>query len=137
MKYNKRSKIPEINVTPLVDVMLVLLVIFMAVLPSLHNRVDVQLPKITYSKSKPENCNDYICISISATKISINNTALSLEQVQQELKLKKNENKKVVIEADKNLRYEVLFALLDAIKAAGICEIGLIGIQEEKCMAKM
>jgi biopolymer transport protein TolR len=118
----------DINVTPLCDVMLVLLIIMMIVAPLLQQGVSVQLPQATNTTDKPET-QDQTVVAISASK----DLYLNAKPVREgELATKVSElleNKKekiVVIRADKDVAYSAVMAAMDQLRQAGVEDIGLI-----------
>jgi biopolymer transport protein ExbD len=118
----------DINVTPLVDVMLVLLIIMMLVAPMLNQGVSVKLPVATHSTEKPQT-DDQTVIAIAANK-SIYLKAKPVNQ--SELASKVNEilenklQKIVLISADQDVDYGTVMAVMDQLRQAGIEDIGLI-----------
>jgi biopolymer transport protein ExbD len=130
----KNNRLPDINITPLVDVMLVLLVIFMAVAPSMHSDVEVRVPKVQYSSNKDAiKKEDLIKISIGndngLIKLFVNEKQVTENEIVNEL-TKFPKNLYILLKADKNLRYEQVYKILDLLKAAGYSNIALVGIQE-------
>ena len=118
----------DINVTPLVDVMLVLLIIMMLIAPMLNEGVAVQLPVASNTKDKPST-QDQTVIAIAANK----DVYLNAKFVQRgELATKVTElleNKKekiVLIKADKEVEYGAVMNAMDELRQAGIEDIGLI-----------
>jgi len=127
-KGNKRNKLAEINVTPLVDVMLVLLVIFMAVSPSMHSDVDVKVPVIRYVKNVPAgDKKNLLTIVISQTQLFINEKAIADSSIGDELQ-HYDKNLVVFLKADERLSYKRVFEILDLVKAAGFYNIALVGL---------
>ena len=130
----KRNKtISQINVTPMVDVMLVLLVIFMITAPLLKVGVPVNLPK-TKAKALPE---DQTPLSITINKeekIFVQNTEISLEKLIPKLiSISKNRNdRKIFIRADKVLPYGKVVEVMAIITSAGFNKIALITDFETK-----
>jgi biopolymer transport protein ExbD len=118
----------DINVTPLCDVMLVLLIIMMIVAPLLQQGVSVKLPTASNTVDKPET-QDQTVIAIAANKAMY----LNAKPVQEgELASKINElleNKKekiVLIKADEDVEYGAVMAAMDQLRQAGIEDIGLV-----------
>ena len=118
----------DINVTPLVDVMLVLLIIMMLIAPMLNEGVSVQLPQAGNTKDKPST-QDQTVIAIAANK----DVYLNAKFVQRgELTSKVNElledkkEKIVLIKADKEVEYGAVMNVMDELRQAGIEDIGLI-----------
>ena len=124
----KRNKtISQINVTPMVDVMLVLLVIFMITAPLLKVGVPINLPK-TKAKALPE---DQTPLSITINKeerIFVQNTEISLEKLIPKLiSISKNRNdRKIFIRADKVLSYGKVVEVMAIITSAGFNKIALV-----------
>ena len=118
----------DINVTPLVDVMLVLLIIMMLVAPMLQQGVSVKLPTAVNTVDKPE-VQGQTVIAIAKDK----GLYLNAKQVQEgELATKVNEalenqrEKIVLIKADEEVEYGAVMAAMDQLRQAGIEDIGLI-----------
>ncbi len=118
----------DINVTPLVDVMLVLLIIMMLVAPMLQQGVSVKLPTATNTVDKPE-VQGQTVIAIAKDK----GVYLNAKQIQEgELATKVNEllenskDKIVLIKADEEVEYSAVMAAMDQLRQAGIEDIGLI-----------
>jgi TolR protein len=121
----------DINVTPLVDVMLVLLIIMMLVAPLLQQGIAVTLPKATNSVDKPET-RGQTTVAISADKhIYLNAKEVpEKEQLGEAVKAlledKKADEKVVFIKADQAVDYGEVMAAMDQLRAAGIEDMGLI-----------
>ena len=130
----RRNKtISQINVTPMVDVMLVLLVIFMITAPLLKVGVPINLPK-TKAKALPE---DQTPLSITINKeerIFVQNTEISLEKLIPKLiSISKNRNdRKIFIRADKYLSYGKVVEIMAIITSAWINKIALVTDFETK-----
>jgi biopolymer transport protein TolR len=118
----------DINVTPLVDVMLVLLIIMMLVAPMLQQGVSVRLPQAGNTVDKPEQQGQTV-IAIAANKQTYLNAKLIQEG---ELSTRVNEllenkaEKIVLIKADEEVEYSAVMATMDQLRQAGIEDIGLI-----------
>ena len=121
----------DINVTPLVDVMLVLLIIMMLVAPLLQQGITVTLPKATNSTDKPETRGQTtIAISVDNhiylnAKEVVDKTQLG-EVVKTLLEDKKADEKVVFIKADQGVDYGAVMAAMDSLRSAGIEDMGLI-----------
>jgi biopolymer transport protein TolR len=118
----------DINVTPLCDVMLVLLIIMMIVAPLLQQGVSVKLPVAQNTTDKPET-QDQTVVAIAANKAMY----LNAKPVQEaELATKVNEllegkkEKLVIIRADEEVEYSAVMAAMDQLRQAGVEDIGLI-----------
>ncbi len=123
----------EINVTPFVDVMLVLLIIFMVTAPMMVQGVDVDLPKATSKALKGSE--DRLIISIdNDLQVFINEQVVSVEFLTQKLGaiLENLESKNVYLRADKNVPYGVVVNVISKIKKAGIDSLGMITLPENE-----
>lgn len=126
-KKNKRSPISEINVTPFVDVMLVLLIIFMVTAPLLSSGIKINLPESS-SILKNEK-NEPITISLNAKgKIFINKKVFTKVKLITKLKAleKVNKNLKIYVKADKSINYGKVMELMTAINKAGFKKVALV-----------
>jgi len=117
----------EINVTPFVDVMLVLLIIFMVSAPMMTQGVDVSLPE-TSSKSLPT---DDECLTITIKKngeIYINTYQVTIDALQEKLTiiLDGRMEKQVYMRADKNVAYGLVVRVMSEVKNAGVKKLGMI-----------
>ena len=130
----KRNKtISQINVTPMVDVMLVLLVIFMITAPLLKVGVPINLPK-TKAKALPEDQTPLSVTINKEEKIFVQNTEISLEKLIPKLiSISKNRNdRKIFIRADKVLSYGKVVEVMAIITSAGFNKIALVTDFETK-----
>ncbi len=122
-----RTVLNEINVTPLVDVMLVLLIMFMVTTPLMQQGIDVDLPKT--SSSGVETTDEPFVLTISADrKITAGKQLIAMNDLQGKLKaiFEKRKNKQVYLQADKKVDYGYVAEAMAEIRAAGIYNIGLI-----------
>lgn len=117
----------DINVTPLVDVMLVLLIIFMIVAPNIESGVDVSLPK---AEAAPVVVGEEeIIVTVTATgTINVGERSVTLEELPGVLaeQAKARGKNQVYLKADESTRYGAVAQVLAAIKAAGITGLGVI-----------
>jgi biopolymer transport protein ExbD len=118
----------DINVTPLVDVMLVLLIIMMIVAPLLQQGVAVTLPVATNTSEKPETQEQTVVaitadkrFFVNAVQVQPNDLARRIEQLLEE----KKENP-LIIKADEDVEYGAVMEAMDTLRAAGIEDMGLI-----------
>jgi biopolymer transport protein TolR len=120
----------EINVTPLVDVMLVLLIIMMLVAPMLEQGVQVKLPIAANATPKPQS-QDQTIIAIGANRSMYINAKPVQEaelatKVTELLEGKAGGDKIVIIRADEEVEYGAVMAAMDQLRQAGVEDIGLI-----------
>ncbi|CAX61354.1 MULTISPECIES: TonB system transport protein ExbD [Erwinia] len=120
----------EINVTPFIDVMLVLLIIFMVAAPLATVDVRVNLPASTSApQPRPEKP---VYLSIKADKqLFIGNNAVTPETLLNALNSQTEGNKETTIffQADKSVDYETLMGVMDKLRQAGYLKIGLMGME--------
>ncbi len=120
----RRSSISEINVTPLVDVMLVLLIIFMITAPMLKQGIDVNLPQ-----AKGRSIEDTEKINIVITregKIFFNEKQINKNDLSGLLSLYKDSSATVLLKADKDVPYGLVAEVMGEIKSSGIERIGMV-----------
>jgi len=118
----------DINVTPLVDVMLVLLIIMMIVAPMLQKGVDVKLPQAANTVEKPE-VQDQTVIAITANRgIYLNAKPVREEELTQKVQesLESKKDKTVLIKGDEDAPYSAIMATMDQLRKAQIENIGLV-----------
>ncbi len=123
----------EINVTPFVDVMLVLLIIFMVTAPMMVQGVDVDLPKATSKALKGSE--ERLIISIDDDlKVFINEQVVSVEFLTQKLDaiLENFEAKNVYLRADKRVPYGIVVNVISKIKKAGVDSLGMITLPDNE-----
>lgn len=130
---SSKAVLSEINVTPLVDVMLVLLIMFMVTTPLMQQGIQVDLPKT--SATGLELKEEPLLIVIEANqKISIAKHPIALNQLKEKLTaiFKTRKNKQVYIQADRRVDYGVVAEVMAETKAAGIHNLGLVTLPREK-----
>jgi len=124
----------EINVTPLVDVCLVLLIIFMVVTPMLQKGVDVQLPQGDNPGKKPDNPNQ-VLLAMKVDKTMWYDTKWLPEDIMkstlQEL-YQRNPGKEIIVKADYRLKYGDVKKMMKLIKDCGFQNVGLIAERKTK-----
>jgi len=118
----------DINVTPLVDVMLVLLIIMMLVAPMLEQGVSVKLPKAANATDKPQS-QDQTIVAIAANKgMYVNAKPVPEAELGTKVSelLEGKTEKIVIIRADEDVEYGAVMAAMDQLQHAGIENVGLI-----------
>lgn len=123
---HRRPPMQEINVTPFVDVMLVLLIIFMVTAPLITQGVDISLPEVQ-SKAMSEN-NEPIQVGITrGGKVYMQDTEVGLNQIGIKLSAIKatRPDISVLLRADKDVDYGHVMQVMSALQRAGIVNIGL------------
>lgn len=120
----KRTALSEINVTPFVDVMLVLLIIFMVTAPLLQQGIDVNLPK---AKGKELPTEERIMIVVKkGGQIYMNETPVAKDALLKKLSAVSRLNPNVFLKADKDVPYGTVVEIMGDIKDAGIEKLGMI-----------
>ena len=117
----------EINVTPLVDVMLVLLIIFMVTAPMMQQGIEVDLPQA--AAKALESKEEQLILTIARNKrIYLNKQSLKFEELRHMLRAlySKRSNKEIYLRADSNVAYGFVVRTMAEIKGAGIEELALI-----------
>jgi biopolymer transport protein TolR len=118
----------DINVTPLVDVMLVLLIIMMLVAPMLQKGVDVKLPAATNTSDKPETQEQTVLAVDARDKFYINGIEVPRAEMADRVirALEERTERVVLIKGDTDASYRAIMAAMDDLRKAGIEDIGLI-----------
>jgi biopolymer transport protein ExbD len=124
----------DINVTPLVDVMLVLLIIMMIVAPMLQKGVDVRLPMAANSTNKPET-QEQTVLAVKADKsVYINAVQVPMSELRRKMEeaLESKTQKIVLIKADEDAPYAAVMEAMDEMRSGGIEDMGLITERKTK-----
>ena len=120
----------DINVTPMVDVMLVLLIIFMVITPMLQKGVSVDLAKTDNPTKMPEaDKEDSLIVAVMRDgKIYFNSDVVSPEQLTDRVKdkLSNKADKRIFVKADAGAKYGDVVAVVDDVRSAGVDQLGLL-----------
>ena len=118
----------DINVTPLVDVMLVLLIIMMIVAPLLQKGADVKLPKAGNTAEKPETQDQTVVAVDKSDRYFVNGLPVRKEELRTKVEeiLESKKERIILIKADVDAKYGAVMDLMDELRASGIEDMGLI-----------
>ncbi len=132
-KANKRRFVSEINVTPLVDVMLVLLIIFMVTAPMMTKGLDVKLPEVT-AKPLPQKTEPMVITIKADSTMFLKDIQVDEEVLRLKLAKMKQEGSlnQLLLRADKSVPYGTVAAVMAAVREAGIENLGLVTSPYEK-----
>ncbi len=121
-----QSSLSEINVTPLVDVVLVLLIIFMITAPVLQSGIEVEVPK---TKTVKEITEERVVISIDKQqRVFLGNDPVNINEIGQKLreKIRDPEHQSIYLRADENVPFGAFATVMDAVKSAGITNVSIV-----------
>lgn len=126
---NNGHLMSDINVTPFVDVMLVLLIIFMVTAPMMMQGVDVSLPEATAEPLESEK--EHLIITIDTkNQVFINDFQVSVDGLGEKLKkiLEGRSDREVFLKADKDISYGTVIQVMAEIKGAGVEKLGMVTV---------
>jgi biopolymer transport protein TolR len=118
----------DINVTPLVDVMLVLLIIMMLIAPMLQQGVSVKLPQASNTADKPETQDQTVVAVTSDKRLYLNGVPIQEGELQSKIQtlMETKKEKIVLIKGDEEAPYSAIMNTMDRLREANIENIGLI-----------
>ncbi len=123
----RKGFMSDINVTPLVDVMLVLLIIFMVTAPMMMQGVSVNLPKTTTKYMKTEDEPMLLTIN-KKQEVFLENRRIGMKNL--EIKIKKifenRRHKEILLRADKDVPYGLVVQVMASVKRAGVSKLGMV-----------
>ena len=124
---DNKSMMSEINVTPLVDVMLVLLIIFMVTAPMMMQGLDVKLPQVDTTAIRSESERVIVTMNTKG-QIFIDDMAVPLETLEADVKrvMQGRNTQDVYLRADQNIPYGSVAEVMGAIRKAGVENLGLV-----------
>lgn len=131
---HETATLSEINVTPLVDVVLVLLLVFMVTAPMMNRGIDVSLPVANQPEKAPE---ERLTVTLRADeRVFIGDQLVPLPQLEGRLRQEVESGVRVAyLRADEGLRYGKVIAVVDRIKRAGIEQIGFVYVLPQEKVA--
>jgi biopolymer transport protein TolR len=121
-----RSSLADINITPLVDVVLVLLIIFMLTAPILQSGIEVDVPKTRTVKEITE---DRVVISIDKQqRVFLGNDPININQIADTLrrKVRDPQHQSIFLRADENVPFGAFATVMDAVKQSGITNVSIV-----------
>ena len=119
----------DINVTPLVDVMLVLLIIVILIAPMLQKGVDVTMPEATNTKDKPDTSDQTVVHVDARSQLYVNGKLQASQEdaiARLQTVLESAKDKTLYLKGDKDAPYGAIMKMMDALRKAGIETVGLI-----------
>ena len=121
-----QTSLSEINITPLVDVVLVLLIIFMVTAPVLQSGIEVSVPK---TKTVREIAQERVVVSInSKQEVFLGNDPVNINELGDKLrqKIRDPRGQSIYVRADENVPFGVFATVMDAVKATGITNVSIV-----------
>jgi biopolymer transport protein TolR len=136
-KRNEGVKVnSDINVTPMVDVMLVLLIIFMVVTPMLQKGVSVDLAKVNSPEAMPDaDKEDALIVAVMRDgKVYFGNDQINVDQLTDKIKdrIASRTDKRVYVRADSRAKYGSVVGVVDNVRSAGVDQLGLLTDQRKQ-----
>lgn len=128
-----RATLSEINITPLVDVMLVLLIMFMVTTPLMQQGIEVDLPK-TSSSGVELNDEPFVIVIAADQRMTVAKQRVAMDNLRAKVKaiFEHRKNKQVYIQADRKVDYGFVAEAMAEVRAAGVFNIGLITMPKDQ-----
>jgi biopolymer transport protein TolR len=122
-----QDSISQINITPLVDVMLVLLIIFMVTAPILQQGVSVDLPEVTAAPLAGSE-EQLVVVVTRDGKLQLNDSPIKVDELNRKLSsiLSVKPDRQVYLRADKNVPYGKVVEVMAAVRSAGVRKLGMV-----------
>jgi biopolymer transport protein TolR len=129
-----RKALSDINVTPLVDVMLVLLIIFLITAPMLRQGIDVKLPRSSQREFEESDQDRYIITVTRDQEVYLDESPIPLEHLELKLRQLKSTDGigALFLKADEAVPYGFVIQVMDRIKRAGIDTLGMVTEPEQR-----
>jgi biopolymer transport protein TolR len=121
-----QSSLADINITPLVDVVLVLLIIFMVTAPVLQSGIEVNVPK---TRSVKEITQERLVISINKEqRVFLGNDPININEIGEKLrqKIRDPRNQSIFVRADEDVPFGAFATVMDAVKSSGISNVSIV-----------
>ena len=121
-----QTSLADINVTPLVDVVLVLLIIFMVTAPVLQSGIEVTVP---HTKTVKEITEERLVVTIDRDqRVFLNNQPVNINQIAQAIhqKIRDPEGQAIYVRADENVPFGAFATVMDAVKQSGITNVSIV-----------
>ena len=128
-----KGYLAEINVTPFVDVMLVLLIIFMVTAPMLTQGVEVDLPETKSVETLPEDSDTVVLHVLKDGTVKLDKYEVSIGDLGNHLKrMEFQKGKLLYLQADKDVAYGVVVKVMAEVRAAGVQKLGVVAEPEDE-----